>query len=201
MRGGFKGKMIVFTAPSGSGKTTVVRHLLKTYSFLGFSVSATNREKREYEIDGKDYYFLNTNIFLKNIKENNFVEYEEVYSGQYYGTLRDEIDRLWNDEKHIIFDIDVRGATNLKKIYGDDCLVIFIKPPSLNTLIERLKNRNTESESSLMKRIRRIKKELIFENSFDTVIVNDLLEVCLKDAELKLESFLGIKEWPLTKEE
>lgn len=201
MKKNFNGKMIVFTAPSGAGKTTVVRHLLKTYSFLGFSISATNREKRAHEVDGKDYHFFDTDTFLKKVHNSEFIEHEEVYQGQYYGTLKSEIDRLWREEKHIVFDIDVRGATSIKNIYGDKCLVIFIKPPSLNVIVERLKNRKTETEASLIKRIKRIKKELTYENYFDTIIVNDMLDVCLKDAELKLESFLGIKEWPISTEE
>ncbi len=196
-----KGKMIVFTAPSGAGKTTVVRHLLKTYPFLGFSVSATNRKRREHEVHGKDYYFFDTEIFLKKIHNNEFVEYEEVYKDQYYGTLKSEVQRLWNEDKQIVFDVDVRGATKIKKLYGDDCLVVFIKPPSLSVITKRLKQRGTETESSLKRRIKRIKKEMTYENSFDTIIVNDMLDVCLKDAELKLEAFLGIEQWPVPSSE
>lgn len=197
----FKGKMIVFTAPSGAGKTTVVRHLLKTYPFLGFSISATNRDLRAHEVNGKDYHFFDTKIFLEKVKNNEFVEYEEVYKDQYYGTLKSEVKRIWDQKKHLVFDVDVRGATSIKSKYGDDCLVIFIKPPSLSVLVERLKNRKTETEASLKKRIKRVITELTYENRFDTVIVNDMLEVCLKDAEMKVETFLNIKQWPLTEEE
>ena len=186
-------KMLVFTAPSGAGKTTIVRHLLNTYPILDFSVSATNRAKREKEVDGKDYYFLDTESFKKKIAEDQFVEWEEVYDDQFYGTLKSEIDRLWDLGKHIVFDIDVRGATNIKKLYKEECLAIFIKPPSLNVLINRLKKRDTETEASLNKRIARVKREMQYENTFDTVLVNDLLEVSLKEAELIVEDFLSLE--------
>ena len=188
-----KYKMILFTAPSGAGKTTIVQHLLKTYKELAFSVSATNRAKRDKEKDGKDYYFLSTEKFKKRIKDGDFVEWEEVYENQFYGTLKTEIERLWKKEKHIVFDIDVRGATNIKKLYKDDCLAIFIKPPSLQVLIDRLKNRETETTKSLKKRIARVKREMKYEKKFDKILVNDLLEVALKEAELIVEDFLSIE--------
>jgi guanylate kinase len=186
-------KMLVFTAPSGAGKTTIVRHLLKSYKNLDFSVSATNRKKREKEVEGKDYYFLSTEAFKTKIAEEDFVEWEEVYDDQFYGTLKSEIDRLWALGKHIVFDIDVRGATNIKKLYKDQCLAIFIKPPSLNVLINRLKKRDTETEASLNKRITRVKREMEYEKTFDKVLVNDLLEVSLKEAELIVEDFLSLE--------
>lgn len=190
----FEGKLIVITAPSGAGKTTIVKHLLSKYGSLGFSTSATTRTKRDNEVDGKDYYFLSKDEFKAKIKNREFVEFEEVYQGQYYGTLTTEVERIWQERKHIIFDIDVNGAENIKAKYGDRCLTVYIKPPSLNILVERLKNRKTESPDSLRKRINRIKNELTYEKRFERVIVNDVLEVALKEAELIIESFTNITE-------
>ena len=186
----FEGKLIVVTAPSGAGKTTIVKHLLKTYDFLDFSISATTREKRKQEKEGKDYYFISPEEFKALIKKRAFLEYEEVYEDQFYGTLKSEVDRIWAKEKHIIFDIDVRGAVNLKKKYKEKCHTIFIKPPSLQVIIERLTNRATESEDSLKKRIRRIKRELKYESKFDNVLVNDVLDTSLKEAEILIESLI-----------
>jgi len=185
----FSKKVMLVTAPSGAGKTTIVKHLLKTYDFLGFSVSVTNRAKRDHEVDGKDYYFLSTEEFKKKIENNEFVEWEEVYDNQYYGTLRAEVERLWDLEKYVLFDIEVNGASNIKKLYGEQAYGVFVKPPSFNILVQRLKNRNTENPASLKKRIKRIKRELTFENSFDRVLLNDSLDVCLKEAEILVESF------------
>jgi guanylate kinase len=187
------GKMIAITAPSGAGKTTIVKHLLSQYEELAFSVSATTRAKRKKEIEGQDYYFLSKEDFEDKIRFGEFVEWEEVYEKQYYGTLRSEVERIWAEGKNVLFDIEVKGATSLKKAFGSQCLAIFIEPPSLNVLIERLKNRRTESEDSLRKRIRRVKQELGYANSFDRIIVNDILEATLKEAELITESFLGIQ--------
>lgn len=189
----FDGKMIVFTAPSGAGKTTLVRHILSNYPDIDFSVSATTRERREKEKEGVHYYFTNLESFRSKIENEEFVEWEEVYANQFYGTLKSEINRLWKNEKHIIFDIDVVGALDIKKEYGAKCLTVFIKPPSFEVLQERLKNRNTESSESFAKRIKKVKEELTYENKFDIVLVNDLLEVAKKEAELIAESFLGIK--------
>ena len=189
-----KGKVFIFTAPSGSGKTTIVRHLLQKFDFLGFSVSATTRDKRPHEIEGIDYYFLSHDDFRKKIKENAFVEWEEVYSNQYYGTLKSEITRVWDLGKHIVFDIEVKGATNIKNLYGDAALAVFIKVPTLQQLIKRLKNRKTESDSSLRKRIKRIKKELTFEKSFDVVLINDQLDRSLLNAEKLVKDFLNISD-------
>ncbi len=189
-----EGKMFIFTAPSGAGKTTIVRHLLKQYDFLDFSVSATTRKKRVHEIDGKDYYFLSKEEFGKRIKREEFVEWEEVYEDQ-YGTLKSEVERVWASGKHVVFDIEVKGATNIKKLYGARCKAIFIRPPSLKVLIERLKNRNTESSSSLKKRIARIKREMDYQNTFDEVLVNDLLDVALKKAEFFIETFINGKSF------
>jgi len=181
---------MVFTAPSGAGKTTIVRYLLNKYDFLGFSVSATTRKMREGEEEGKDYYFLSSEEFKEKIHSQEFVEWEEVYSGQYYGTLKSEIERLWELEKTIVFDIEVNGASSIKDKFGKKAHVVFIKPPSLEILVERLKNRKTETEESLKKRIRRVKRELSFENSFDYVLVNDVLDTTLKEAEIITESFI-----------
>lgn len=184
-----EGKMLIFTAPSGAGKTTIVRHLLKQYDFLDFSVSATTRDKRAHEVDGKDYYFLTKEDFDKKVENDEFIEWEVVYEDR-YGTLKSEVERVWASGKHIVFDIEVKGATNIKNMYGDRCKAIFIKPPSLKILIERLKNRNTESASSLRKRIARVKREMSFQDSFDAILVNDLLAVTLKEAEFFVETFI-----------
>lgn len=188
------GKVLIFTAPSGSGKTTIVRHLLNKYDFLGFSVSATTRKKRPHEEEGKDYYFISKDAFSKKIKNNEFIEWEEVYQDQYYGTLKSEINRVWEEGKHIVFDIEVKGATNIKKLYGDQALSVFIKVPTLQELVRRLKARRTESDKNLKKRIRRIKKELTFEKSFDKVLINDDLEKSLHEAEQLVLNFLDIKD-------
>lgn len=181
---------MVLTAPSGAGKTTLVRHLLNFYGYLDFSVSATTRAKREYEKHGVDYFFLTEEDFRKKIEEDAFVEWEEVYTGQFYGTLKSELHRIWEDGKAIVFDIDVNGATQLKQKYGESCLTIFVKPPSIDTLVDRLKKRATETEASLAKRIDKVKREIGYENRFDAVIVNDLLEVAKKEAEILVDNFI-----------
>jgi guanylate kinase len=176
-------KLIVFTAPSGAGKTTIVRHLLAKYENLAFSVSATTRAARSHEIQGKDYYFLSLTEWNKKIEEADFLEWEEVYPDQYYGTLKSEIERLWALGKYVVFDIDVKGATNIKKAYGDKAVTIFVKPPSPEILFERLRNRKTEDEASLKKRIARAAEELAYETTFDEVLLNDDLNDCLQRAE------------------
>lgn len=186
--------MFVFTAPSGAGKTTIVRHLLSHYDFMDFSVSATTREKRPHEMDGRDYYFISPEEFRKKVQQEEFIEWEEVYDDQFYGTLKSEVDRLWKEEKHIVFDIDVRGATSIKNLYGEKCLATFIKPPSLDILIKRLIDRNTESAESLRKRISRVKREMGYENNFDKILVNDLLQVAKKEAEFIVEEFLNLND-------
>ncbi len=186
-------KHLIFTAPSGAGKTTIVRHLLKEYDRLDFSVSATTRKKRAHEVDGKDYYFLSLEDFKEKIKQNAFVEYEEVYENQFYGTLFSEVERIEKLNKHIVFDIDVRGAISLKKSFGNRVLAVFIRPPSFNVLKQRLIDRNTESEDALKKRIEKMQRELAYENKFDKILVNDLLEVALEEAELIAETFLDLE--------
>ncbi len=186
-----KGKLIIFTAPSGAGKTTIVRHLLEKFDSLAFSVSATNRPKRKHEQNGRDYYFLSTDRFKELVENGSFAEWEEVYPGQYYGTLRTEIERLWKQGKHIIFDIDVRGAKNLKEIYGDKALAIFVKPPSKEELFRRLRSRRTENEQSLRRRMQRAEEELKWEDRFDAVLVNDYLPKAFAEAEKMVGNFIG----------
>lgn len=185
-----EGKIIIFTAPSGSGKTTVVRHVLNKFDCLDFSVSATTRVKRPHETDGVDYYFMSVDQFKQKRRKRKFAEWQEVYDNQYYGTLKSEIERIWDSGKHIVFDIEVKGATNIKKKYGENALAVFIKVPSLELLIKRLKERKTESEANLKKRIRRIKRELTYEKSFDRILINDKLEDTLKEAEKIVEDFI-----------
>lgn len=185
-------KMIVFAAPSGSGKTTVVRHLLEIFNELSFSISATTREKREIEEDGKDYYFLSEDEFKDKITRNEFVEWVEVYKGRYYGTLKSEVQRLWDDGKFILFDIDVIGARMIKDQFGEKCLAVFVKPPSIEVLINRLKKRKTETEASLNSRIARFKEELTYEKYFDKTLINDDLEMALEEAEGIVTDFLKI---------
>ncbi|MBK9737374.1 MAG: guanylate kinase [Saprospiraceae bacterium] len=187
---GFVGKVFIFTAPSGAGKTTIVKHLLSKYNFLGFSVSATTRTRREYEVEGKDYYFLSIEEFKSKATAGEFIEWEEVYENQFYGTLKSEVARIWGEKKHLVFDIDVKGAENIKRVFGDKCMSVFVRPPSVDTLIQRLINRNTETPESLIKRINKIKREMTFENSFDIVLVNDLLEVSFVEAEHIVETFI-----------
>ena len=184
-------KLIVFTAPSGSGKTTVVRHLLETFDALAFSTSATTRARRGYEVHGRDYYFLSHETFKLWIKESAFVEWEEVYKNQYYGTLKFELERLWAHGKHVIFDIDVKGAMSLKEQFPDRAVAVFIKVPSIEILIERLRKRKTETEQSLQKRIRRVKEELKYEHLFDHVLINDELETTLQNARKMISEWTG----------
>lgn len=183
-------KLIIVTAPSGAGKTTIVHHLLRTFPDLAFSVSATNRARRVHEIDGEDYYFLSTDDFKQRVTEGAFLEYEEVYDDQFYGTLKTEVERLWSLGKCIIFDVDVKGARNIKQVYPEQSLAIFIKPPSEEILFDRLKKRKTETTESLNKRIARATEELTYENRFDKVVVNDVLERAFLEAETLVKGFL-----------
>lgn len=183
--------MIVLTAPSGAGKTTIVRHLLHTFDNLAFSVSATTRQQREGETDGKDYYFLSEAEFRTKIEAGAFVEWEEVYKGQFYGTLKTEIERLWQAGKHIIFDIDVQGALSIKRHYPDETLTIFIKPPSEEVLFERLRQRNTETPENLRKRMDKASLELRFQNKCDQILVNDVLAEALAEAERIVKAFIN----------
>ncbi len=185
-------KLIVFAAPSGAGKTTIVKHLLHKFSDkLAFSVSATTRPIREGEADGKDYYFISEDTFRKNISENKFLEFEEVYPGRFYGTLYSEIDRLTNEGKAVLFDIDVVGATNIKKKYNQQALLVFVKPPTKEVLIKRLTSRATETDEEIKKRTAKMEYELGFEKHFDKVLINDKLEKAFIDAENIVSEFLN----------
>jgi len=184
------GKLILFCGPSGSGKTTITRHLLENFPELRFSVSATTRAKRPNETDGKDYYFLTVDDFKKKIAEDQFVEWEEVYTDLFYGTLKSEIERIWSENKVVAFDVDVEGGLNIKKIYGKNLLAVFIKPLSVDVLRKRLTDRNTESPESLATRIEKAEHELTYEDKFDHVIVNDTLEHALELATTLVKKFL-----------
>lgn len=185
-----EGKLIIFSAPSGSGKTTIVRHLLAKYSNLGFSISACTRDRRgRNEVHGKDYYFLTPEDFKTRIDNNEFVEWEEVYPGGYYGTLKSEIERLWASGKHVVFDVDVKGGLKLKEYFQERALAIFVKAPSEEAIKERLMSRGTETEDSLSKRLFKVKFEMSFQDKFDVILVNDDLEAALAKAEELVEDF------------
>ena len=184
-------KLIIFTAPSGAGKTTIVRHLLSKYDELAFSVSATTRSKRGHEIHAKDYYFLSLEEWQAKTDEGDFLEWEEVYENQYYGTLKSEIQRLRDLGKGVVFDIDVKGAMNIKDNYGTEAVTIFVKPPSSEILFQRLRDRQTETEESLRKRIARATEELTYESKCDLVLLNDDLTIALQNAAEIIEKLLA----------
>ena len=187
-----KGKLIVFSAPSGSGKTTIVRHLLGIEKLnLEFSISATSRDKRGEEIDGKDYYFLSAKAFKNKIKSDEFLEWEEVYRDNFYGTLKNEVERIWAKGKNVIFDIDVSGGLRIKRKFPDETLALFVKPPSIDELKIRLKKRKTESEDKINMRVAKASAELATAPLFDTIIVNDDLEKALAEAEEKVNGFIN----------
>ena len=175
------GKSIVISAPSGAGKTSIVNYILKKIDNIKFSVSACNRKKRAGEVDGKNYHFLSTNEFNVKIKEGSFLEWEEVYPNKYYGTLNSSVNKIWQEGKHVIFDIDVVGALNIKNKFQDDCLAVFISPPSFSILKDRLLFRGTEKEDELKIRLAKAKEELDFQDKFDHIIINDnLSDACEK---------------------
>ncbi|HHC80599.1 MAG TPA: guanylate kinase [Flavobacteriia bacterium] len=187
-----RGKLLVFSAPSGSGKTTIVKYLLGLeYLNLEFSVSATSRVKRGNEIEGKDYYFLSLKEFKNKIRNNEFLEWEEVYRDCFYGTLKSEVERIWAKGKHVIFDIDVVGGLRIKKKYPKETLAVFVKPPSVDELKIRLKKRKTESEDKINMRIAKASIELATAPQFDKIIRNYDLEVALKEAENLVADFVG----------
>jgi guanylate kinase len=168
------GKAIIFSAPSGSGKTSLVKHLMQQVPNLGFSISACTRDKRgRHEVHGRDYYFLSIDEFKNKIDQDAFVEWEEVYAGNFYGTLKEEVHRIWKEGKAVIFDVDVKGGLALKKYFGEQALAIFVKVPSLDVLESRLNDRGTESEESLSRRVYKAKFEMTFEAQFDVTVFND----------------------------
>ena len=186
-----KGKLIILSAPSGSGKTTIVHRILASRTDVEFSVSACSRFKRSNEIDGKDYYFFTTEEFQQRIKKNEFLEWEEVYKGTYYGTLKSEVEKIRNKGKHVIFDVDVVGGLNIKKYANNDALALFIMPPSIEELENRLRNRSTETEETLKKRVEKASYELTFADKFDKIIINDNLEKAVQETLHILTHFLG----------
>jgi guanylate kinase len=184
------GKAIIFSAPSGSGKTTLVKHLISKKDDLSFSISACSRPRRENERKGKDYYFLSEADFRLKIKNNEFIEWEEVYKGNYYGTLKSEIERVWSEGKHVIFDVDVIGGLNLKKYFKDRALAIFVKSPSIKTLSKRLNDRGSETPESLAKRVEKAESEMKYADQFDEIIINDDLDVAKSEAVEFVNQFL-----------
>lgn len=184
------GKAIIFSAPSGSGKTTIVKYLLQNNPDLGFSISASTRDKRgRKETNGVDYYFLSPEEFKKKIDEDAFIEWEEVYAGNFYGTLKSEIQRLWDAGKNVIFDVDVKGGIALKKYFGDKALSIFVKVPSIDVLKQRLNERGTESEETLSRRLFKAKFEMTFQDKFDVVLLNEDLEKSTAEAQRLYDAF------------
>jgi guanylate kinase len=184
------GKLIIFSAPSGAGKTSIVQYLLTKDLNLSFSVSACTRSPRKGETDGKDYYFMTVNLFREKIKNNEFVEWEEVYKDHYYGTLRSEMNRIWENGQHIIFDVDVQGGLNLKKMFRDRALAVFVKPPSLEELKKRLLSRLTDQEDKIETRMRKATEEMLYEGFFDVVLVNDKLDAACAEAYRLIRIFL-----------
>lgn len=184
-------KIIIFSAPSGAGKTTIIRHLLKKKELrLEFSVSATSRPPRNGETHGEQYYFLSAEEFKQKIAENAFLEWEEVYNNQYYGTLRSEVERIWNKGNNIIFDIDVVGGLNVKKTFNDKTLAVFVQPPSIEDLKKRIRKRSSEDATSIKKRLSKATYELSFADQFDYILVNDSLDQTLLEAEKIVTDFI-----------
>ena len=187
-----KGKLFIFSAPSGAGKSTIVQHLMKQDLGLEFSISATSREPREGEQDGREYHFISPGKFREMIKQDAFIEWEEVYPDQFYGTLYSEVELIWKKGKHAIFDIDVVGGLNLKKKYGERACAIFIQAPSQEVLEQRLRSRGTDDEASLQKRLGKARFELTHASQFDHCLINDSLEHTLAKAEEIVLEFLAL---------
>ena len=186
----FQGKAVIISAPSGAGKTTLVNKLLKAKLPLLFSISACSRAPREGEEDKKDYYFLSVEEFKEKIKAQDFIEWEEVYQGNFYGTLKKEIERIWKEKKHVVFDVDVIGGISLKEYFKENSISIFIKPPSMEVLSKRLKKRNTEDRESIKNRLEKSFEEMKSINKFDKIIVNDELNISTKNIIKTVEKFL-----------
>jgi guanylate kinase len=192
-----KGKVVIFSAPSGSGKSTLVHFLMDRDSSFGFSVSATNRPARDGEIDGRDYYFLSDNQMKEKIANGDFLEWEQVYEGRYYGTLKSELDRIWSEGKVVVFDVDVKGGINIKNMLKDEAFAIFIMPPSVEELKKRLEGRNTETAESLQQRLARAEMEISKSDNFDTVILNDDLTLAVNEVEKCIREQL--RKWDILK--
>ena len=185
-----EGKIIIFSAPSGAGKTTIVKHLLSKGHQFAFSVSATSRKPRGYEVNGVDYFFLSADEFKAKIANNEFLEWQEVYPDNYYGSLKSEVERILGNGQNILFDVDVVGGSNIKKYFGDRALALFVQPPSVSELEKRLKKRCTDNEEVIRARIAKAEKELAYAPLFDVIIVNDNLEHALEQAEMHVAEFL-----------
>lgn len=186
-----EGKLFVFSAPSGAGKTTIVKQLLALNTNLEFSVSAASRAQRCGETNGKDYYFITADEFRQKISNNEFLEWEEVYENQYYGTLKSELNRIWEKGNHVVFDVDVVGGLNIKKQYPQNTLSVFVMPPSSEILKDRLINRCTEDEASLKKRLEKADYELSFADKFDVVLINDNLDIAIDEAKKLIDKFIA----------
>lgn len=184
-------KAVIFSAPSGSGKSTIVSHILKLHPELKFSVSAASRAPRGDEKNGVAYWFISADEFRKRIADNEFVEYEEVYPGSFYGTLKSEVERIWDNGNAIIFDVDVKGGVNLKKYFGDRALSVFIQAPSVEVLRQRLVGRATDSPEAIERRVAKAAEEMTYADKFDHIIVNDDLQKAYADAEKLVDDFLG----------
>lgn len=186
-----KGRIVIFAAPSGAGKTTISRHALSVFRDLEFSVSATTRPARSHEIHGKDYYFISRNVFQEHIKNKAFVEWEEVYPDLFYGTLKSEVERIWAKGHHVVFDVDVKGAMNLKRIYGDQALSVFVMPPSIDVLEKRLRQRKTDGAAAILTRVTKAFHEIDAYRFFDGIVVNDRLPKAKEDVERLLHNFFN----------
>ncbi len=186
-----QGKIVIFSAPSGSGKTTIVKHLLSKGLNMEFSVSACSRAPRGQEQNGVDYYFLTAEEFRQRIDNDEFVEWEEVYAGRFYGTLKTELTRIWSKGNHVLFDVDVKGGINLKKKFGDNALSVFVMPPSIDELRHRLVGRATDAPEEIERRIAKAEEEISYANQFDLIIVNDILSTACDQAFEKVNKFLS----------
>lgn len=185
-----KGKSIIFSAPSGAGKTTIVKHLLQLDIGLEFSISACSRQPRQHEADGRDYYFMTVAEFRRHIGQDDFLEWEEVYPDHYYGTLKSELDRIWSKQKHVVFDVDVVGGLNLKRYFGQNALAVFVQPPSMQELEKRLRDRSTDADDKIRDRLEKAGGELKYAGQFDVILVNDRLEDTLLKGEEIVRNFL-----------